>query len=308
MNLKKVLNISIISALFLFTNINSFATDININKTINHHLTAKPINEHFMTNKEIVRSGEKSQKFYLPHGACNKQDCKWSAQRTERELKLHHKSKKNLGSPVYYAWSIFFPKDFDISWAGSKMIIGQVKMKGVGMPIWEIHTRGAGLNVIGHHSIAKAKFYCGKITKGEWTDIIIKVDYAKEKSSDNDYKFFETWVNGEYKDSCSHNYPMVKKKTFKESRSNVVNSAGKLTFRYGIYRPNIGAWLERNNVNKPDKIDYFIDPDGGERVITHPFKLNWEVEIPTALIYYDEIRVGKNKNEVDIAEQKKPVD
>ena len=86
------------------------------------------------------------------------------------------------------------------------------------------------------------------------------------------------------------------------------SSAGKLTFRYGIYRPNIGAWLERNNKNKPKKIKYFDDPDGGERVITHPFKLDWEVKIPTSTIYYDEIRVGKSKDEVDITIQNKPVD
>tara|TARA_B100001057_G_C22714451_1_gene897164 strand:+ start:177 stop:1088 length:912 start_codon:yes stop_codon:yes gene_type:complete len=301
-------NIFIISFLILLTNSNLYAEDIKINKTKNHYLTAKPINEHFMTSQEIVRAGVQSQKFYLPHGSCNGQDCKWSAQRTERELKLLHKSKKKLGNPVYYAWSIFFPDEFDINWTGSKMIVGQVKMKGVGMPIWEIHTRGAGFNIIAHHSINKAKFYCGKINKGEWTDIIIKADYAKEKSLDNNYKFFETWINGEYKETCSHNYPIVKEKTFKESNSNVGNSAGKVNFRYGIYRPNVGRWLERKNANKPEKIDYFNDPDGGERVITHPFKLNWEVKIPAALIYYDEIRVGNSKDQVDISKVNKPVD
>ena len=87
------------------------------------------------------------------------------------------------------------------------------------------------------------------------------------------------------------------------------NSAGKLTFRYGIYRPNVGKWLKNNNKNwKQKKIKYFDDPDGGETVITHPFKIDWEVKIPTATIYYDEIRVGETKDEVDINKQNKPVD
>ena len=199
----------------IFFNFNLIADEITLKKTKNHHLTAKPIKEHFMIDKEIVRSGVQSQKFVLSHGSCNKQDCKWSAQRTERELKLSHKSKKKVGKPVYYAWSIFFPKEFDISWAGTKMIIGQVKMKGVGMPIWEIHTRGAGIHIRGHHSLVRAKLYCGSINKGEWTDIIIKADYAKEKSNDKKYKFFETWINGKYIDSCNHNYPLVKKRHLK---------------------------------------------------------------------------------------------
>jgi len=304
--MKKLLGIVVLGLLF---SLNSYAIDITIKKTKNHHLTAKPAKEHFMVNKDVVRDGEQSQKFILSHGSCNKQDCKWSAQRTERELKPSHKSKKKPGNSIYYAWSIFFPKDFEMSWAGSKMIIGQVKMKGVGMPIWEMYTRGAGFHIRVNHSLVKKKLYCGNFKKGEWTDIIIKTDYAKEKSQDKKYKFFETWINGENIDSCSHKYPLVKKKTFKESNSNMGNSAGKLTFRYGIYRPNVGKWLKSNNKNwKQKKIKYFDDPDGGETVITHPFKIDWEVKIPTATIYYDEIRIGKTKDEVDISKQNKPVD
>ena len=299
--------IIILTIIILIPNI-SFSSDIIVKKTTNHHLTAKPTKNHFMIEDIIVRAGQKSQKFILPHGSCHKQDCKWSAQRTERELKIYHKSKKKPGKPIYYAWSIFFPNEFDISWAGSKMLIGQVKMKGVGMPVFEMHTRGAGLHIRLYQSLMKAKLYCGNIKKGEWTDIIIKTDYAKEKSEDKKYKFFETWINGKYIDACSHNYPLVKKKTFKESASNMGNSAGRFTFRYGIYRPNVGLWLNRSNKNKPEKIKFFVDPDGGEKVITYPFKLNWEVQIPTATLYYDEIRVGKNKDEVDINLKSIPVD
>ena len=65
---------------------NSYGIDITIKKTKNHHLTAKPIKNHFIVTNDVVRDGEQSQKFILSHGSCNKQDCKWSAQRTEREL------------------------------------------------------------------------------------------------------------------------------------------------------------------------------------------------------------------------------
>ena len=63
-----------------------------------------------------------------------------------------------------------------------------------------------------------------------------------------------------------------------------------------------------NNKNIPQKLEYFVDPHGGESVVMHPFNLNWENKIPTSIIYYDEMRVGKSKDEVDITMQSKPVD
>ena len=52
--MKKLLGIFIIG--FLLSS-NSYAIDITIKKTKNHHLTAKPIKKHFIVNKDIVRDG-----------------------------------------------------------------------------------------------------------------------------------------------------------------------------------------------------------------------------------------------------------
>ena len=119
---------------------------------------------------------------------------------------------------------------------------------------------------------------------------------------------FELWINGEYVKSCSHNFPLINKKTLKESNSKGYKDSGKVDFRYGIYRPNVGKWLMSNNKNHPQKLEYFRDPDGGESVVMYPFNLNWDNKIPTSIIYYDEMRVGKSKDEVDITMQSKPVD
>ena len=62
--------------------------------------------------------------------------------------------------------------------------------------------------------------------------------------------------------------------------------------------------LHTNRIKK--KLKYLRDPDGNEHVIMHPFKLDWEKKIPTATVYYDEIRIGKSKDEVDINLQTKP--
>ena len=309
--MKKLLGIIVLGLLF---NVNSFAKDITIKKTTNLHLTPKPIKNYFMADTEIVRAGKQSQKFVLPHGVCNGQDCKWSAQRTERIVKGLYTPPKKYGKPVYYAWSIYFPKEFNPDWAGSQTLLGQVKMKGVGMPVWMMVISsqdlkaGKGFSMRFTQSTITAKKHCGNFKVGEWIDIIVKADYAKEKKSLKGYKTFELWINGEYVKSCSHSFPLVNKKTFKESHSKGWSTSGKVNLRYGIYRPNVGKWLMSNNKNIPQKLEYFVDPDGGESVVMYPFNLNWENKIPTSIIYYDEMRVGKSKDEVDITMQSKPVD
>ena len=133
--MKKLLGIMVFGLLF---SINSFAKDITIKKTKNHHLTPKPTKNYFMVDNEIVRAGKQSQKFFLPHGVCNGQDCRRSAQRTERIVNRLHKPARKYGKPLYYAWSIYFPKEFTSDWAGNQTLLGQVKMKSVGFPIWSI--------------------------------------------------------------------------------------------------------------------------------------------------------------------------
>lgn len=306
-------NFIFILSFFLILSNFSLANNITIKKTKNHHLTPKPTKNYFMVDNEIVRAGEQSQKFFLPHGVCNGQDCRRSAQRTERIVNRLHKPPRKYGKPLYYAWSIYFPKEFTSDWAGNQTLLGQVKMKNVGFPIWsiELHSstlkRGMGFFLKLRESTVTASMHCGTFKVGEWIDIIVKADYAKEKKSLENYKTFEVWINGEYVKSCSHSYPLIRKKTLKESHSSGYSSSGKLDFRYGVYRPNVGAWLMSNNRIKK-KLKYLRDPDGNEHVIMHPFKLDWEKKIPTATVYYDEIRIGKSKDEVDINLQTKPVD
>jgi len=304
--MKKLLGILILN---LLLSTESFAIDITLKKHFNHELTPKPTKDHFVINEEIVRAGKQSQKFILTHGGCYGEDCIRGSQRSERKLKLYHRSAKKFGKPVYYAWSIFFPQELKDGWVGAKkVLLGQVKMGGVGLPIWHMYSKGKNLNFRIDHSTITGVMNCGPIKFGKWTDIIIKVDYAKEKKSLKDYKTFELWINGEYVKSCSHSLPHVTKKTFKESHDKGWSTSGKVNLRYGIYRPNVGKWLMSNNKNHPQKLEYFVDPDGGESVVMNPFNLNWENKIPTSIIYYDEMRIGKSKDEVDITMQSKPVD
>ena len=304
--MKKLLSILILN---LLLSAESFAIDITLKKHFNHELTPKPTKDYFVINEEIVRAGKQSQKFILTHGGCYGEDCIRGSQRSERKLKLYHRSAKKFGKPVYYAWSIFFPQELKDGWVGAKkVLLGQVKMGGVGLPIWHMYSKGKNLNFRIDHSTITGVMNCGPIKFGKWTDIIIKVDYAKEKKSLKDYKTFEVWLNGKYIKKCTHIYPIVKKKTFKESINSSTGNKGKMNLRYGIYRYNVGSWLMSHNKNTPKDKKIIVDPDGGEHAVHKPFKLDWEVQLPTLIIYYDEMRIGKTKDEVDISLQSKPVD
>jgi hypothetical protein len=57
-----------LTSFFILINF-SLAIDITIKKTKNHHLTPKPNKNYFMVDTEVVRAGNQSQKFVLPHGA-----------------------------------------------------------------------------------------------------------------------------------------------------------------------------------------------------------------------------------------------
>jgi hypothetical protein len=115
-----------VASFFILINL-SLAIDITIKKTKNHHLTPKPNKNYFMLDTEVVRAGKQSQKFILPHGVCNGQDCRRSAQRTERIVNRLHKPSKKYGKPLYYAWSIYFPEKFTSDWAGNQTLLGQGK-------------------------------------------------------------------------------------------------------------------------------------------------------------------------------------
>ena len=88
------------------------AKDITVWHSKTNFLTAKP-KETFFVVEDFTRAGDKAQLFVLEHGQCSGQDCKWSAQRSERRLNIIDRSKSKIGNPIYYSMSIFIPEKFD---------------------------------------------------------------------------------------------------------------------------------------------------------------------------------------------------
>ena len=223
--MKKILKISVLALIICNS---SYAGPVTIKKTVWHHMGVK---DHFEIVTDNVRAGETAQKFEIRHGECKKQDCKWGAHRSERKLKKLHYPKKKLSDPVFYALSIFTPKDFGYDTVARKMSLFQAKMKGVDMPIWMVSTDGSGFELsLGHY---KRCYEGGTLKKETWNDFVIKVIYSKEKVKGT--KYVELWLNGKQLNDCTYYLPIINDKQIKESKSHGWNSnRQQIDMRYGI--------------------------------------------------------------------------
>ena len=292
----------ILLVLILFPSTAS-AKDITVKHTQTGPLSANPKDTFFVVG-DFTKAGDKAQMFVLAHGQCKGQDCKWSAQRSEREIKITDRSKSKIGNILFYSVSIFIPKEMDGNTSGGKLSLFQAKMKGVDMPLWQIFTSGMGFNV--KIPATKGKMFCALFNKGEWNDIVVKVDYGREKVKD--YKYFEMWINGENKPGCTHHSQVVTKQVIKESKSHGWSSnTQQISTRYGIYRWNVGDYLYRNassEIRKANKkkMKEYKQPNGLTSIM-YPFKMDWGHEVPTLTLYYDEVRYGKSLGEVMIRDK-----
>jgi len=292
----------ILLVLILFPSAAS-AKDITVKHTQTGPLSANPKDTFFVVG-DFTKAGDKAQMFVLAHGQCKGQDCKWSAQRSEREIKITDRSKSKIGNILFYSVSIFIPKEMDGNTSGGKLSLFQAKMKGVDMPLWQIFTSGMGFNV--KIPATKGKMFCALFNKGEWNDIVVKVDYGREKVKD--YKYFEMWINGENKPGCTHHSQVVTKQVIKESKSHGWSSnTQQISTRYGIYRWNVGDYLYRkasSEIRKANKkkMKEYKQPNGLTSIM-YPFKMDWGHEVPTLTLYYDEVRYGKSLGEVMIRDK-----
>jgi hypothetical protein len=149
--------------------------------------------------------------------------------------------------------------------------------------------------------------------RGKWTDIQIGVDWSTNK----DFRkgafewgsFAEIWVNGKRSEDCYFPDPLLKKQFFKDR-----NKKWKVNFHFdwGIYNAYVSRWLDKNkttDVAGKGYADYHADSGATSSSVTDkPWEINWGVDFPTQVVYYDEIRFGSTKDSVDPAVNKKAVD
>ena len=263
----------------------------------------------FIYTNEIARAGNKSQKFTLSHNSCGAaegyDDCMNDAQRTERMPKsIDH----NVGDVVYYGLSIFLPKDFT-SIHPAVVTLGQVKLEGLHKPIWITKLKEDYFTIVTHWNKTECRLIKTNEMIGNWTDFIIKADYSIKGSENNNY--FEVWVNDKRK--CLEYKQIL---TQKALDSKYRDKKNKINLRYGIYQVKLSEWFNKNKTTEPQGLEVYDEGElrggsehGEMKTITgSPFNYDWGIKLPTQVIYFDEIRVGSTKEEVDVTLNKEPVD
>ena len=200
-------------------------------------------------NNNPVRSGEKSLRFEIRGGDCyaskNWNDCEKKRERHELDgvKKLFKKGE------WWYAWSIFFPKDF-IEVAPVRVYMGQFHSKDKKYgdernPPWMFFNTSRE-NIGGYWINNMVRVPAGYATQlltreeayGKWNDVLINV-----KWTNNENGFMKIWINDKIK--LNYNGPTKRK--------------GPVYFKFGIYRARIF------DKQTPTQIVYFDEVRVGKK-------------------------------------------
>ncbi|MCI2398411.1 heparin lyase I family protein [Aliiroseovarius subalbicans] len=242
-----------------------------------------------------ARAGRKSQRFELRHGDCggNKywDDCSNDRLRIERKEDPKNRIQR-IGDQVWYGWSFFLDPSFRDIGPGNTLL-GQMKMKGWRLPLWQFNMRDG-----------KAHMWFGEdggctvgrvaAMRGTWQDVVIFADYGLKPTGPS----FAMYING--KQVCSRRKPLI--------TAHMVNTSDKeLYLKYGVYSSYVSRWLERNKTRAVAARafdDTYATTTGGRKTSASasstPFAYDWGVELPTQIVFYDEMRYGPARELVDI--------
>ena len=213
-------------------------------KSLNTYGTFKKYGMQVVDKKDghPVRAGNKSIRFEVRSGDCGKSRT-WNDCTTYRERHELH-GRDFSGGTWWYAWSIYFPKDF-INVYPASLCLGQFHETNTETPPWMFLNDRGGYSVNNMVKVP-AGFQTKLLTReqmlGKWNDILINAKWTHK-----DEGFFKIWVNNNL--AFDYKGPTKRK--------------GKNYFKFGIYRSKV-----------------------------------FKKDLPTQIVYFDEIRTGKTKEKV----------
>lgn len=292
-----MIKFTIISLAFLYS-INSHSTGFNKYNTSENSMNHDK-SYGYMTDSDFVRKGSASQRFEIRHGDCGYDkdfnDCLKDRRRYERYVNPVVTEKPS--GVVWYAWSLYLPDDFQ-ELHPANTTLGQVKIHGYREPLFHLVGRKKGIKIKFDPSGQQCRLIRFSDAIGQWTDFLVKVDYSTNKEADKLYS--EIYINGESK-NCEIDQPILTKQVLRDRRNKkrlVIN------FRYGIYNSYVSRWLDENKT-KNVVVKGFLDEHGESGMVVNsvtnkPWNIDWGVELPTQVVYYDEVRVGATRESVDI--------
>lgn len=258
----------------------------------------------------FARMGDRSHRFEIRHGDCgrdrgwqrdiNSTDCERDRQRIER--KADSSRMQSVGQQVWYGWSMYLPSDFRDLGRGNTTV-GQVKLTRWGPPLWMLNLRqGRIITDLNNDAWCEATSY--RPLLGKWTDITVFADYSYAPEGES----FAIYING--RKFCSNRRPLITQAMVQKSRS--LGSRGSLYFKWGIYNSFVSRWLNANKRHAPVEIPGAnkLPLITSERMTSHelaiesptkaPFAFDWGVQLPTQVIFYDEMRYGSSRAQVDV--------
>jgi len=249
------------------------------------------------TSTEVARVGETAQRFEIRHDDCGRDyDCQNDRRRievSEGDRDAHAR----VGNVRWYGWSMYLPNDFQ-HLGRSGTILGQTKLSDWRSPLWDFNAREGyfafNYRPLGEHHSTDCRISSISKMRGRWTDIVVYSDYGYENP--NNSAMVQVWVNGRL--ACSSNRPSV--------TPEMVRTAGRteIRFRYGIYNSYVSRWLNDNKtrpVTTTGFTDFHADSGGSNSsVAQRPFEIDWGVELPTQVVFYDQVRIGRSREDVDV--------
>ena len=249
-----------------------------------------------------VRSGYKSLRFEVRFGDCGAdKDRMWSDCKNDRErheLSTGKSPDLMTNGEYWFSWSIYFPEDH-INLYPLSNNYGQFHQTN-GPPVFMFKERKYGYSIvrtIGDGDYDEKVIVRNKMMAGNWFDVLINVKWSKKNDG-----FFKLWVNDEQK--YSYNGPTKTEKHVYQ--------------KFGVYRTGISRYLNYKNrklIKKClDEKDGTSEEVGafyslGRGYIEHDISMQLfekckgyyqEMEVPTTIVYFDEVRKGRSKKSVSI--------
>lgn len=235
----------------------------------------------------FARRGNFSQRFEIRHGDCSGKDCKSDRQRIEKTEKPRN-TMQQPNAVSWYGYSIFIPKEYrGLGRTGTSY--GQVKTEADLHPIWWIANYGDKMFVNFYEKNARCKLGSLSSWTGRWVDVVIMANYSPSGRG----PFFELYKNGKL--ICRRNTPLI--------LGSLAAKRHKFFFRYGVYNSFVSRWLSANatkNVGASGFSQNYTSGSQSKSVTGTPFKYDWGVQLPTQVVFYDEMRYGKTREEVDV--------
>lgn len=235
-----------------------------------------------------TRRGDQAQRFEIRHGDCGA-SVDWNDCQTDRgRVEMKERPKNVMSKPgqgIWYGYSMLIPDGF-VSLGRGNTVLGQVKAEGWGAPMWSLtFNDNSYLNFPDQQ-----KCRLGPLSDwvGQWVDMTIYAHYGFEGQE----RYFALYKDGRL--LCQRDTPFVPG-VFR-------GKPLKLGLKYGIYSSYVSRYLAQNGT-MPEAVKEYRQSAAGQAARSPsptPFIYDWGVRLPTHVVFYDEMRFGATRQDVDV--------